>query len=84
MTNTEKCHLLIYVSVDSIISTWSISSISKVCDDFEGDKNGAKYEEGDTHDPNPMMSNTEAQGTAVKHSFTCKALAGITDRTFQN
>jgi hypothetical protein len=44
---------------------WGISSISKVCDDFQGDKNSGKDEEGDKCDPEPVTSNTEAHDTTV-------------------
>jgi hypothetical protein len=60
-----------------------INQSINVCDDFEGDKNSRKDEEGEKRDPEPAMSNTEAHDTAVNHTFTCTALAGITDRTFQ-
>jgi len=74
---------IFYVSVDCKISTRGISSISKVCDDSEGDKNSGKDEEGEKRDPEQVMSNFEAHDTTVNPSFTCTALAGIMDRTFQ-
>jgi len=71
-----------YASVDYEISTWVISSIIKVCDDSEGDRNSGKDEET-KRDPEPVTSDTEAHDTTVNHSFTRTALPRIMDRTFQ-
>ena len=55
----------------------------KVCEDFEGDKNSGKDEEGDERVPEQVTSNFEAHDTTVNPSFMCTALAVLMDRKFQ-
>jgi hypothetical protein len=64
------------MSVDDVLGTCGILSISELCDDRDGGRIGEE-EEGDKCDPEPVPSSRK-----LSHHFPYTVLAILMNRTF--
>jgi hypothetical protein len=75
-----------YVSVDSELVTCGVSIIDELYDDREGGGSGEKEEEGDKHEPEPVLSFTEAHAAfeAVKSFFYAHSIDELDEQVILN